>query len=373
MTVSRPVHDYSHPITLFVDDRPLFKCYNGVNILENEDTRLNIITPNKVFSQNCRYQDRGIADNSGFVDLAECVTINGIEQFFYHSGSKSDNPVILHLHGGPGNAFSNKAYLLKKWDSYFTMVYWDQRGAGKTALKNPEAVPTFENLLEDIDEIIQYLKKKYNKDKIGIFAHSWGTVIGSIYANQHPEDVAFYIGVGQVISPIPNEIVSYQETVRRLQATQDFEGLNRLKLLGDYPGEKAEDFLRKMWVVRDLQKKMGMINVNSEKNTELIKQSPLFHPEDLYAKNICAKLLPGLFEELYHFSLYDYPLSYKVPIYYLLGKNDWQVPSQLGVDYFKQLTAPHKELILIEDTKHHPMLERPEEFLQAMRKVVHPN
>ncbi len=348
----------------------LSECYNKINILENEDTVLKMITTSKVISKNYRYENREKAGHSSFIDTAEYVDINGIEQFFYHSGSNPENPVILHLHGGPGNAFSNKAYLLKDWDSHFTMVYWDQRGAGKTALKNHEAVPTFENLLKDIDEIVQYLKMKYNKDKIGIFAHSWGTVIGSIYANQRPRDVAFYIGVGQVISPIPNEIVSYQETLRRLQENGDTEGLERLNALGDYPGERAEEFLRKMWVVRDQQKKMGMISVNTEKNLELIKQSPLFHPADLSAKNVCAKLLPGLFEELYHFSLYDYPLTYKVPIFYLLGKNDWQVPSILGIEYFNQISAPQKELMLIQEAKHHPMLERPEDFLQAMRKVL---
>ncbi|WP_136351700.1 hypothetical protein [Metabacillus sediminilitoris] len=56
-----------------------------------------------------------------------------------------------------------------------------------------------------------YLKKKYHKDKIGILAHSWGTVIGSIYANQYSADVAFYIGVGQVIDPIQDEDIGYKK------------------------------------------------------------------------------------------------------------------------------------------------------------------
>lgn len=312
----------------------------------------------------------GQAARGKFVDLPEYVYINGIEQFLYHTGDFAENPVILHLHGGPGNAFSNKAYLLNEWNSSFTMVYWDQRGAGKTALKNPTSVPTFENLLKDIDEIILYLKKKYNKEKIGIFAHSWGTIIGSIYANQHPDHLSFYIGVGQVIAPIENEVVTFQETIRRLKENGDQDGINCLEKMGAYPGEKAEEFLNKMGIVRQLQKKIGMISINPQKNLERIKESPLFQPDDLNTKKVCANLLPSLFEEMFPYSLYHYPLTYKVPMYYILGADDWQVPSVLGVDYFNKIHAPAKELILIEGAKHAPMLEKPEEFLQAMRKVV---
>jgi len=310
------------------------------------------------------------ASTGKFVDIAEYVDINGIKQFLYHTGDFAENQVILHLHGGPGNAFSNKAYLLKNWNSHFTMVYWDQRGAGKTALKNPTSVPTFDNLLKDINEIILYLKKKYNKDKIGIFAHSWGTIIGSIYANQHPEHLAFYIGVGQVVAPIENEVVTYHETIRRLKEIDDQDAINMLEKMGAYPGERAGEFSHKMGIVRQLQKKIGMISINPQKNVEAIKQSPLFHPDDLNTKKVCAHLLPSLFEEMFPYSLYHYPLTYQIPVYYILGEDDWQVPSVLGVDYFNKISAPDKELILIKEAKHTPMLEKPDEFLKAMRKVV---
>ena len=309
-------------------------------------------------------------DKNASINLAEYVEINGIEQFLYHSGKTLENQVILHLHGGPGNAFSNKAYLLKEWNSSFTMVYWDQRGAGKTALRNPDAVPTFANLLEDIHEIILYLKRKYNQEKIGLFAHSWGTIIGSIYANQQPDDVAFYIGVGQVISPVQNENVVYQEILRRLNDNGETEELERLEVLGDYPGDRPEEMLRKMTVMRKLQVKLGMTKFDPQEHLEQIKHSPLFHPDDLKAKEVCAKLLTGLFVEMFHFSLYDYPLTYKVPVYYILGEDDWQVPSILGIEYLNQIAAPEKQLILIKDAMHTPMLEKPTEFLHVLRKVV---
>jgi pimeloyl-ACP methyl ester carboxylesterase len=109
------------------------------------------------------------------------------------------------------------------------------------------------------------LKKKYHKNKIGILAHSWGTVIGSIYANQYKEDVAFYIGVGQVIDPNQDEAMGYKETIRRLEEIEDENGLKRMKELGDYPGNSPSVILDKMVIVREMQTQLGMANYNVQK------------------------------------------------------------------------------------------------------------
>jgi len=304
------------------------------------------------------------------INQAEFVKINGIQQFIYHQGSHYDNPVILHLHGGPGNPFSNKAYLLESWSPYFTMVYYDQRGAGKTAIRNPETKPSFQHMIEDIHELILYLKRKYNKAKIGILAHSWGTMIGSIYAQQFPEHLAFYIGVGQVIAPVQNEKKSYQEMIQRLYASKDEKRLKRLENLGRYPGETPAEFLRKMGTFRKLQVELGMCVDNKKKNLAWIKQSPLFSEEDLLAPQLSAQMLTELLEEIFYFDLVDSSPAYHIPIYYLLGKKDWQVPTCLAVEYFNQIKAPDKKLVVIDDAMHEPMLEKPDAFLQAMRDVV---
>jgi predicted alpha/beta-fold hydrolase len=61
------------------------------------------------------------------------VPIGGIEQWITIHGSDSANPVVLVLHGGPGDALSPYAdALFEGWDKDFTMVEWDQRGAGRT-------------------------------------------------------------------------------------------------------------------------------------------------------------------------------------------------------------------------------------------------
>lgn len=305
-----------------------------------------------------------------YVEQGEYVTIGGIEQFLFHTGDDRDNPVVLHLHGGPGMPFSNKAWLLHDWDPYFTMVYWDQRGAGKTALRNPTAVPTMDLLLEDIHEIVAHLRSRHGARRVGILAHSWGTVLGSQYALSHPEDLAFYVGVGQVVDAMEDERVGAAELRRRAEQAGAADDLATLDGLGDYPGDVPDEVLAKMLVVRHLQTRYGMASFDPDGEADLVSRSPLFTQADRGARAVSVSLLDHLYRELAAYSLPRLGHTYDVPVFYLLGADDWQVPRVQGERYFEQITAPRKELVIIECARHSPMLERPQQFLHALRSVT---
>lgn len=173
--------------------------------------------------------------------IEEYVSINNIEQYLFHSGTKYDNPVMLYLHGGPGSPESIFAYAFQeKWEDIFTVVHYDQRGSGKTLTKNPDKYPTIDLLIKDLYETIQYLKKKYNKEKIVLLGHSWGSVLGSTFIKQYPEEVVYYIGVGQVINMLENERVGYEKVKELIIQANDKKSLKKLEVIGDYPGDKFD-------------------------------------------------------------------------------------------------------------------------------------
>jgi predicted alpha/beta-fold hydrolase len=61
------------------------------------------------------------------------VPIGGIDQWITIKGGNRNNPVVLFLHGGPGDALSPFAdAMFAGWEKDFTLVPWDQRGAGRT-------------------------------------------------------------------------------------------------------------------------------------------------------------------------------------------------------------------------------------------------
>jgi pimeloyl-ACP methyl ester carboxylesterase len=301
----------------------------------------------------------------------EYVSINGINQYLFHSGTKYDNPVMLFLHGGPGSAESLFAHVFQeKWEDIFTVVHWDQRGSGKTLTNNPDKYPTIDLMLKDLFEIIQYLKKKYNKQKIIILGHSWGSVLGSTFIKQYPEEVAYYIGVGQVVNMIENERVGYEKVKELILQANDKKSLKKLEVLGDYPGDKFNsNFMEKCGKLRKLQGKYNLAVKLGLSIGIAAFRSPIFKFSDLSALIKGTKANEKVLESLFLFDLNSQSEEYKVPIYYILGGNDWQTPYVIAEEYFNKINAPYKNFYLIPNAGHMTMLDQPQLFFEALLEV----
>lgn len=61
---------------------------------------------------------------------------------------------------------------------------------------------------------------------------------------------------------------------------------------------------------------------------------------------------------------------YEVPVYYLLGDQDWQTPYPIAQEYFAGIETPRKQLILIPNAGHNTMIDQPGVFPQALRAVL---
>jgi pimeloyl-ACP methyl ester carboxylesterase len=134
------------------------------------------------------------------INFAAHVTIGGIKQWITIRGKDKNNPVLLHLHGGPGTAISDISYgLMGPLEDNFTIVQWDQRGAGRSNLNPEKLTPTmtFDRQVDDASEVLSYLQKRFGREKILVFGHSWGTLMGLALAKKYPEKIAAYMAFGQ--------------------------------------------------------------------------------------------------------------------------------------------------------------------------------
>ncbi len=303
--------------------------------------------------------------------VEEYVPINGINQYLFHSGSNLENPVMLFLHGGPGSAGSVFAHAFqKKWEDIFTMIHWDQRGTGKTLTMNPDKYPTIDLLLKDLFEIIQYLKKKYNRNKIILLGHSWGSVLGSIFIKRYPEDVDYYIGVGQIINMLENERVGYEKVKELILQSNDKKSLKQLEAIGEYPGEKLDnDWQKKCIKLRKLQGKYNFTLKMNFSTIKMIFSSPVFKLSDISAMIKGAKANRELVDFLGSFDIDSEPSEYKIPIYYILGSNDWQIPYVIAQEHFNRINAPHKKLYLIPNAGHMTMVDQPDLFFNTLLQI----
>lgn len=311
----------------------------------------------------------------GIISTEEYVKINNLYHYLLHLEGNKDNPLLLFLHGGPGSAESIFAHLMQdNWEKKYTVVHWDQRGAGKTLAKNPskDNKPTLELHLQDLLEVVKYLKKKYNKEKIAILGHSWGSILGTQFIKRYPEDISHYIGVGQVINMMENERVGFKKLKEEILKANNKSDLKKLQVIGEYPRETFnKDMIKLLGSIRNLQAKYKLAVTPNLSLIMDIMKSPIFKLSDILslvkALNINYELLKYLFDE---YDLNKESTQYEVPIYYILGGNDWQTPYPLAQYYFDKIKAPKKALFMIHNAGHFTMLDQPKDFYEALCKCT---
>lgn len=302
----------------------------------------------------------------------EYVTLAGIDHYLLHYRSKPEDEVILFIHGGPGQTENFFAHVVEEYaERNYNIVYYDQRGAGKTWLRNKKSKPDTATLKNDLLEIVKYVKKLYGKDKIAILGHSWGSVLGSMFALEHPEYTLCYIGCGQVINIIENERVGYALLKDAVMKSGNEKDIRKLQKIGEYPADHFDmKVYRKMGQVRSLQGKYGLAQDFSKTVIKLWKESPVMGVKDLLPFFTGMMVNMQVMKELMAFDLRKEGMGYQVPVYYVLGEKDSQTPIEISMRYFEELEAPEKKLYLISNAGHAPMIDNVEEYRKAVCEIV---
>jgi pimeloyl-ACP methyl ester carboxylesterase len=203
------------------------------------------------FLRNRNAQDYAVTAAGG-IDEAMYVKIGGLEQWITIRGEDRRSPVLLFLHGGPGDAVNPWAYAgFRSWLKYFTVVQWDQRGAGRTLGRNGAVTVstiTIEQMVRDGIELAELLRKRLGKEKIVLVGHSWGSILGVFMAKARPDLFYAFVGTGQVADPIQNYSVAYTALVERASRERDGRALRELKEIGPPPYKDGKGFaVQRKW------------------------------------------------------------------------------------------------------------------------------
>jgi pimeloyl-ACP methyl ester carboxylesterase len=167
------------------------------------------------------------------------VPAGGIEHWVTVRGSACSNPVILMLHGGPGNPLSPySAEIFGSWEKHFTLVQWDQRGAGKTFGRNPGSADTALTLAlmsKDGTDLAAELGARLGVKTIILAGGSWGSILGVHMIKSKPQLFSAYVGVSQLVSFQDNMTSSYLQTISLARAAGDEKTVAALEALGAPP------------------------------------------------------------------------------------------------------------------------------------------
>ncbi len=308
------------------------------------------------------------------------VELSQASQYIQIRGEDTKNPIILFLHGGPGSPMSYISYYYRRdLESLYTFVSWDQRGCGRTYFKNIDAnsEPSVKILLEDLDELVNYVLSRFQKDKIIIMGHSWGTVLGTLYIKEHPEKVSAYIGVGQCVNVFDGQALATETAMKYAKENNDTKYLNELssmlEILKETKSFENFDIVNLMTMRRYVAKYLFAKNeLPPLKQIWVGITSPYISFEDIkwFLKSdgykVQAKLMDYLFFE---FDLNEMQ-SFEVPVYFISGDGDWITPCLLVEEYYKTAKAPHKDMIIMKDSGHVPFMDDPKSFNDAIKNIL---
>lgn len=311
------------------------------------------------------------------VQKADYITIGGIEQYIQIRGQDISNPIIVVLHGGPGN---NMAYYSYYWqadlEKEYTIVHWDQRGCGNTYYRNEEAEkPTLDLLLSDLDELVDYVCAKYGKENVVIMGHSWGTFLGGVYAGKHPEKVSAYAGISQFNDVWQSEQCAAKEAVRLANAASKTDDAKKIEEQFQLVRSSQEINMREFLKLRRLTGKYLPNGDNTPFSVRLFSPYMTFNDLRWFLSPIFSfdkfienqdKLYATLYSES-ELSVYDYT-QYEVPVVIIAGDCDWITPYSMARNYLDNISAPKKEFILIENAGHIPFM--PGRFTEALRNTL---
>ena len=299
------------------------------------------------------------------------VTLGGIEQWITIRGANRANPVLLIVHGGPGDAQSDLRSAYAVYEKDFTIVQWDQRGAGHTYAKNPNSPPEPERVVSDGIEIARYLCEYLAKKKIVLLGHSWGSYLGIGMVQRDPELFAAYVGTGQVGSWRANIQAQFDFLLAKARAANDRKRVEQLEAIGTPDPHDAEKYFS-WWSMRN-----PYMSPDDAKWFEELGQIARSNPEftDEYRKILGDGMKSYGRTTVGAMLATELPTTarvLKVPLFVIQGKEDMVTPTSGAVKYFDVVKAPMKKLILIEHAGHFALLTHRDEFLAALVKNVRP-
>jgi pimeloyl-ACP methyl ester carboxylesterase len=313
---------------------------------------------------------------SASISVIETLNINGLNQKMIIRGRDTTKPVLLYLHGGPGDPEYPFVHQFNSGiEDLFVVCYWDQRGAGLSYSKNiPPETMTLSQFVEDAGKVSEYLIYKFNRKKIYLLGHSWGTMLGSFTAKKYPDYFYAFIAVGQVGDQVRSENISYNFVLSRAKELKDRKAIRALENIGTPPYSDPEEAIGKMLIERKYVIRYGGAIKKGEFYPKAIKslffcKEYTFRDKINYLKGM--KFTKGyLWDEIMKTNLFKTVPVQKIPVYIMQGIYDHQTSYVVAKEYYDSLQAPVKKFFPFEYSAHSPIFEEPEKFENILKEIL---
>jgi len=339
---------------------------------------LGLLIPGSVLWFYSSHKSRPYLDKSGnqiigSISEKSFITINGIKQGMFIKSKDEMNPVLLFLHGGMPEYFLSQQYPTGL-DEYFTVVWWEQRGSGISYNSNisPKAI-TLKQMVADALAVTNYLRNRFNKNKIYLMAHSGGSFIGIYAAANAPELYHAYIGVSQMSDQLKSEQFAYHYMLNQYRKNGNKTMVRKLE-----HAPVNESIPKSYLKLRD--KAMHHLGIGTtHKMRSLItgifipsltcKEYTLKEKYNMWVSKAHSGV-SSLWKEVLATNLMIQVPKLEIPVYFFGGIYDYTVSCILAKEYLDKLEAPIKGFYTFKQSAHSPIFEEPEKVKQIILSDV---
>ena len=321
--------------------------------------------------------NRQIVAPNGIEELTS-IDVNGCTQWLSIRGTDRRNPVLLYLHGGPGSPTMPESWTFQRpWEDFFTVVQWDQRGAGKTYASNDPSViaPTMNapHMIADTEFVIAYLRERLEKEKIILLGHSWGSFLGLEIAQRHPDWLHAYVGTGQMIDTQRSEAEGFAFALQAAKTHRNEAAVRELEPLAPYPGPLGTLSVERIGAQRKWLMYYGGLTygrTSFDYDADAWRFAPEYTERDLRLSDDGSLFSLGHLIGVVERTNFEAVDRVRCPLFILQGQYDYETSTAVVKRWYDRLHAPRKAFVTFANASHMAMLEQPGKYLEHLVRLT---
>ena len=349
-----------------------------LNIILLNALIFSVFTAHRSYKQTRNRESLAIRTSDG-IDEGRFININGVEQWVRIRGEDRENPVILYLHGGPGAAsslFTWQYFARWGWEKSFTIVHWDQPGAGRTYAKAGKKIDpalTMTRISHDGIEVAKLIRSELRKDKIILVGTSWGSALGVQMIRLRPDLFYAYVASAQVTDKERDEAVAYEQVLAKARQQNNSSAITELEALGPPPYVTAQSFrVQRKWARHfeglpgNMTTLIHAIYTPGVGLGDFINWVSALEANEKHFRN------SNLSDDWSRFDIRSLGRNFSLPLFFFQGADDDIAPLRQVQNYYEWIHAPQKQLIPIEGGGHSVDLLKGDIFLDLLKEHVRP-
>jgi pimeloyl-ACP methyl ester carboxylesterase len=179
------------------------------------------------------------------VDSLEAIRAGDTTQWIRVCGADASNPVVLLIQQGPGLPMINEARRFEHLlglEQVFTVVYWDQRGCGRSlrGRQDPAGI-SLDLMVADTVSLLEHLRNRFG-GKTNIAGFSFGAALAALAAAQRPDLVATFVATGMDIDGAAAASGAYEFALRTARQRGNRRATRQLEAIGPPPHLTSKQF-----------------------------------------------------------------------------------------------------------------------------------